>query len=291
MKVRTCLRLVGVVAVLVGMCGVATSRAEETLPASTGQKLRSPEPSQIKAGLDDARLAGRAATSVVPDINALLERGLTTGLAEAALDTLADIATAAAGDVTTAKTGLFDTTSATIAPYAQHRNVRVRQAAIKALLHTKGPTAIKAVRHALSDSDATVRRVAASGLGSMKAREAVPDLLIALEHRVGDAAVSIGQLCDPLECDNFVGHLGRQPFDVMIGGFDQILFRPTAEVSEDAKVTLVGRLAALGTPDAYRFLRDVRKRWPANGSVRVKQAIEKAMANGSSGAPTGGGAP
>jgi hypothetical protein len=60
----------------------------------------------------------------------------------------------------------------------------------------------------------------------------------------------------------------------MTGGLDQILFRPTAEVDDDAKVKLVGRVRELGTAEGNKFLRDVQARWPKGGSARVKQAID-----------------
>jgi hypothetical protein len=114
-------------------------------------------------------------------------------------------------------------------------------------------------------------------LGGIKAHDAIGDLFIALDHRVGEAAASIGQLCTPAECVQFADHLGRQPFDVMTGGFDQILFRPTNEVDDDTKIKMVGKLRELGTKEVNAFLRDVQKRWPPKGSARVKYAIDQAV--------------
>jgi hypothetical protein len=93
------------------------------------------------------------------------------------------------------------------------------------------------------------------------------------------------------------------PFDVVSSGFDQMLFRPAGEVSDDAKVKLVGRLRELGTAEANRFLRDVVARWPQSGSARVKQSIDQAVSATASspgslgdtpkppGSPSGGGTP
>ena len=64
-----------------------------------------------------------------------------------------------------------------------------------ALAKTRGPAAVKALRASLSDPDAGVRGLAATGLGSMKAKDAVGDLFVALDHKVAEAAASIGQLC------------------------------------------------------------------------------------------------
>jgi HEAT repeat protein len=227
------------------------------------QKLKSTDPGQVKSALDEVRVAGKGAASVAPEVAAVLDRGVSASLAIDVLDTLADLE--------------VDATNASILPYMQHRNVKVRQAATKALVHTKGSAAAKALRHGLSDPDGMVRGVSASGLGTLKAKDAVPDLFIALEHRVAEAAAALGQLCNAEDCEKLMTYLGRQPFDVISGGLDQILFRPTAEVSEDTKVKVIGRVRELGTPEANKFLRDVQKRWRPTDSPRVKQAIEQGV--------------
>jgi HEAT repeat protein len=231
-----------------------------SLPRGTLAKLRSSDASEIRTALDEARLSAKAALPAVPVIVDLLEKGLPFSLTESAVDTLGDIES--------------EQVSMTISSYARHRDVSIRRSAVKALVRTKGAPAVKALRAALSDDDATVRGVAATGLGSLKAKEAIGDLFVALDHRVNEAAVSIGELCGPAECESLEGRLGRVPFDVVTSGFDPILFRPPAEVSDDAKVKLIGRLRELGTAEANKFLRDAQARWPQAGSERVKRALE-----------------
>jgi HEAT repeat protein len=154
----------------------------------------------------------------------------------------------------------------------------VRRAAIKALTRTKGAAAATALERALSDGDAVVRGTAASGLGAMKAKDAVPELFVALDHRVNEAAVSIGQLCNPAQCEQLATKLGKLPFDVITGGLDQVLFRPVADVSDDAKVKVVGRIREQGTIEGNKFLKEVQKRAAAAGlSARVRQALEQAV--------------
>jgi HEAT repeat protein len=228
------------------------------------KKLKSDDPNEQKAALDEIRVAGRSASHLAGDIAHLLDQGGPKPLTEAAIETLGDLESADAAPA--------------VAAYAVHRDVKIRRLAVQTLVRTKGAAAIKALRARLSDSDAMVRGTAASGLGTLKAREAMPDLFVALDHRVGEAAASIGLLCNPKECDEFATRLGRQPFEVMTGGFDQILFRPTTEVSEDAKIKVIGRVRELGTPDANKFLRDVQKRLPKNASPRIKQAIDQSIA-------------
>src|SRR4029077_15991030 len=95
--------------------------------------------------------------------------------------------------------------------------------------------------------------------------------------RVGEAAASIGQICAPTECDKLAGKLGKLPFDVVGGGLDQVLFRPPAEINDDEKVKMVGRVRELGTPEANKFLRDVQTRWRTTWAPRIRQAIDQGV--------------
>jgi HEAT repeat protein len=243
------------------------SRSGGGMPPATVAKLKSTDLAQVRAGLDDARLSGPRAAMAVPAILALLRSGLPYPLAEAAIDTLGDI-------------GAPDAAS-TFVEYAEHRDVNVRRAAIRALAKTTSragvPIAAAALRAALSDPDAKVRATAATGLGSLKAKAAVPDLFLALDHHVYEAAVSLGELCVVADCEALVGRLGRIPFDVATTGIEPVLFRPSGEISDDVKVAIVAKLRALGTHDANKFLRAVQGRWPKGTSPKVKQEIDASV--------------
>jgi hypothetical protein len=227
------------------------------------QKLKSGEEGQVRAALDELRTEGKAAAAAAPWVGEALTRGLPAPLAEAALDTLADLEN--------------DSQAHVLAWYARHRVLPVRRAAIRALVKAKGTAAVRALRRALADEDPQVRGLAASGLGAIRAREATGELLLALDHAVPEAAASIGILCEGKECDQLVAKLGHLPFDVVTSGIEQLLVRPTNEVSDEDKVKVVGRLRELGTAESNKFLRDVVTKWPKNGSPRVKQAIEQAV--------------
>jgi HEAT repeat protein len=247
------------------------------LPADAIKRLRSGDPAQVKGALDEVRTSARAGAPAAPVIAELLEQGLTPSLTQAAIDTLGD---------TESEAG-----SRALGWYAQHRNVELRRSAVQALSHTRGPVAVKALRQALSDPDPSVRGLAATGLGSMKAKETVADLFVALDHKVAEAAASIGQLCAGNECDRLAGKLGSVPFDVVTSGLDQVLFRPPSDVSDDIKVKIVGRVRELGTGEANRFLRSVQGKWPKSWSQRVKQAIDQAVLATSGSPGTSGGDP
>jgi hypothetical protein len=233
------------------------------LPPDAVKRLKSGDPAQIKSALDDIRMSAKAGAPAVPAVVDLLRHGLPQMLTKAALETLGDTESEAASE--------------TVAWYTHDRDLALRRAAVNALARTRGPAASRALRAVLSDPDPGVRGLAATGLGLMGATEAVGDLFVALDHKVQEAAQSIGLLCAGNECDRLASELGSLPFDIVTSGLDRVLFRPASEVSDDLKVRLVGRVRELGTAEAHRFLRDVQSRWPASASQRVKQSIDQAV--------------
>jgi HEAT repeat protein len=233
-----------------------------TVPKTVGADLKSGDAAKIRTALDEIRLAGKAGggSAFVQPVVEVLQKGVTPQLAEAALDTLADLEAEPA--------------SAVIAEYAQHRNVHVRQAATKALVKTKGAAAVKALVRSLSDQDPVVRGVAANGLGQMKAKAAIPDLFLALDHHVNEASVSIGMLCAAQECEQLGSRIGKIPFDVVSAAVEQALFRP--DLPDDTKIKLIGRIRELGTNEANKFLRESAKK-ASQAPARVKQSLDQAV--------------
>lgn len=255
---------------------VADAPVVVPLPPDAIKRLKSGDPAQIKSALDDVRMSAKAGAPAVPVIAEALERGLSPALTQAALDAIGDTESEAGSEA--------------VSWYTRDRNAAIRRSAVQVLARTRGPAAVKALRASLSDPDPGVRGLAATGLGSMKARDAVGDLFTALDHKIAEAAASIGQLCAGDECDRLGGKLGSVPFDVVTGGLDQMLFRPATEVSDDIKIKIVGRVRELGTGEANRFLRDVQGKWPKSWSARVRQAIDQAvLATAASPGASGGG--
>jgi hypothetical protein len=207
-----------------------------------------------------ARIAEEDLTDAAPLLAGLLGRGGSPKILEEAMKT--------AGKLKLAEL------SAAVAPYTRHRADDIRRAAVRTLIKTGGPVAVTTLRQALRSADAAVRGTAATGLGTLGARDALPDLFTAFDRGVGEAGASIGQICVPEECEKYAERTGRIAFDVMVSGFDQILFRPAAQVPDEAKLRLVGRLRELGTPEAGKFLADVSERWPKEWSTKIKQALD-----------------
>ena len=249
------------------------------LPADAIKRLKSGDLAQVKSALDDVRVSARAGAPAVPAIADLLKQGLPPELGQSAIETLGETTSEGASEV--------------LGWYAHHRNVALRRAAVEALGTTRGANPIQTLRAALSDTDQSVRGHPATALADMKAKEAVGDLFVALDHKVEEAAASIGELCEPADCERLAGKLGNVPFDVMTGGLDQVLLRGTKDVDDETKIKIVGRIRELGTAEANQFLKDVQIKWPAKTSPRVKQAIDQAVmaTSGSPGSSTPGGAP
>jgi HEAT repeat protein len=234
--------------------------------AALTEKLKSSDPADVQAALGQAKAAGKGARPLAPVIEELLRRGPQTEVAGLALQALGEVGAEASAPA--------------IVPYCHHRNPELRKQALAALSRTGGTDAAATVRAALSDPDRGVRGVAASGLGPLKAKDAVVDLFAALDHDIGEAASSLGQLCTPADCDRLTAKLSTLGLDVMTSAFDAILFRPTTDIPEDTKIHVIERVRDLHTEEASKYLRDVQSRWPPAESARVRQALDQAVRQG-----------
>jgi hypothetical protein len=237
------------------------------LPADAIKRLKSADAAQVQGALDDVRMSGRDGAPAAKTIVDVLDRGLSPALTLAAIETLGDTQSPAADEA--------------LAWYARHRDVGIRRAAITALGKLRGAVPAHALRGALSDPDEGVRGLAATEIGGLEGntqvKETVGDLFLALDHKVEEAAASIGQLCEPADCKKLAGKLGVVPFDVMAGALDQVLLRPPKDIDEATKVDIIDRVRELGTADVHQFLQDLQSKWPPKGSARVKATIDQAV--------------
>jgi HEAT repeat protein len=229
-----------------------------------GDALKSSDAARIESTLATIRVAGKdgGGKQFVPAIVARLKAGLPRELVKKALDTLSDLedpAGSEAGEM-----------------YLAHRDPDVRAAAVRCLGGSKGPSATKALRRALSDPDGRIHALAATLLGNVKANETIPDLIVALDKGVNEAAVSIGMLCDPkTSCDALLDRLKTKPFDVISSGLHQELARK--DVPDDVKKKVITAVRELASQKAREFLIEVKNAWPKDGSKPVLEALEKAI--------------
>lgn len=232
--------------------------------ADVGARLRSGDPTALVAVLDEVRATGKDARAAAPAVVELLERGSVPSVQLAALSALEELEHEPAGPV--------------LASYARHRDVKIRRSAVRALGRTRSPSSEASLRRSLGDPDADVRASAALGLGQVGSDRALPDLGLALDHGVAEAAVSLGRLCRGDACAALGDLLGKQPFDVATSAIEPALFRPATEVPDPVKIALVERVRGLKTQGAARWLSDVEARAKDVKGVtpKVRAALKEA---------------
>ncbi len=224
--------------------------------------LESGDEAQVMGALDTiAKSGGDPVGATLVEV--LLSRGASVAVLSKAIETLGILAQPGSG--------------AALAPYAQHRTPELRRAALRALIATKSPLAGDVLRKALHGSDASVRAIAARGLGTLNVRAAVPELFSVLPKDVAEAAESLGMLCVAAECEKFMGLLGKLRFEVMESGMVPLLLRPQADVSDDIKLKLIERLRRMATKPANDLIQSALTKFPPDGSPKVKQGLERAL--------------
>lgn len=261
--------------VLSGLFGTGEAHAERAkAPVSASRAeidrlaraLDSGSEAEKLATLDElGRQTGANAAPAAVVVSDLLKHGASAAVLTRALEVLGKLAQ--------------PSSSAAVAPYARHRMTEVRLAAARALAGTGGPDAITALRALLHGDDRAARGLAASGLATLKAKDAVPDLFAVLAKDVPEAAEAIGQLCAPADCTKFSDYLGKLPFDLVESGLSPILLRPETEVPAELKLEVLERLRKLQTDEARKFVQTVRASYPERGNAWVKYGLDQAVEN------------
>jgi hypothetical protein len=277
--VISCLALLGVLA-------AGQAAAEKPKPPAAGVSraelerlkgvLESGSEAEKLAALDAlGGMVGPSAPQAALRVNELLARGASVAVLVRALDVEGKLAQSAS--------------SSSVAPYARHRISEVRVAATKALAGTGGAEAVSVLKATLRGGDRASRGFAASGLATLKAKDAVPDLFAVLAKDVPEAAGAIGELCAPADCSKFVDYLGKLPFDLMQTGLSPLLLRPEREVTPEFKLDVLEKLRKLQTDDAHTFLETLRALYPKDGNEWVKYGLEQAVGNKPAVPPAGKG--
>jgi hypothetical protein len=223
--------------------------------------LESGAEADISAALGEIAALGPGGASVAPLVDALLASGANGTVLVKALETESALAVPAS--------------SSAVAPYVSHRKPDIRRAAAKALAKTGGPVAIAALRRALSGADPQVRGIAAAGLGTLGATEAVDDLFAVLAHDTAEAAVSIAQLCSPEQCDRLMALVGKLKFDVLEASFVPLLLRPT--LPDANKLRYIDRLRRLATKPAAAVLQTTLAQIPPDQNPTLRAALQTAL--------------
>jgi HEAT repeat protein len=237
---------------------------KSAVPEAWLTQLRSSDEAQLKSAFDEVRAAGESGAAAAPAVTDALLQGLPPALAEAGLATLTEVSAAAGVPA--------------FVLYMHHRQSSVRRAAARGLAKAGGPEAVAALQRLLRDGDAGVRGLAATGLGALRAREAVPDLVLALERRVPEAAVALGRSCEGAACDGLLAHTGTVPFSIIGPGLEALVLRPAAEVDEPRKLRVVSAVRELGTHEGHELLKRLAAALGNNASPALSQALREAIA-------------
>jgi HEAT repeat protein len=275
MGVSSILRKAAVAAMLAVVPGAAPSdgHAKPSRPltqkAQRALALGATDEATLLGALTEASLHPAAWREQVPAIERLVTRGAPPAVTRAAIAALGAIGR--------------PSSSAALRPYLRHRDAELHEAAARALARTGGADAIDALREGLRSPFSAARGLSAVGLGELGAASAVPELFLALDKGVAEAATAIGALCSPAECSQLIDKLGPRTLPVIMGGLDAVFFR-ARPLSDDALVAVIAQLRAIGALDVDRYLASVGERW--RGSVRVRLALS-AVAAASPAAPGG----
>lgn len=217
----------------------------------------------ILATLSELRDLGKAGAAAAPLVDALLARGANGTVLLAALETEAELGVPASSDA--------------VAPYVAHRKTELRQAAATTLASTGGASAVAALRRALGGPDPAVRGIAATGLGTLGAKESVEDLFTVLAHETPQAALSIALLCSPEQCDRLMALVGKLKFEALEPAFVPLLLRPASDLPEANKLRYVERLRVLATRPAAAVLQAALTRLPKDESPALRVALQNAL--------------
>jgi hypothetical protein len=134
----------------------------------------------------------------------------------------------------------------------RHVRAEVRARAAVALGPVRSPRVSRALTVALGDREALVRAAAARSLATAGLRDAVDDLVLAVERGNDAAAAAVGVLGDASHAERLAGLVGRMPLAVLLPGIRAFLTR--RDLPERAKIGIVDRLGGLATPEVKDFL-------------------------------------
>jgi HEAT repeat protein len=248
---------------------VGPARAADIAPYMQLQDAPEGELIGLLDRVANARTSGETRAAAALAVAKLLERGHTDAVTDRALETLGTLGAPQGGRV--------------LAQFTHHRRPAARAHAFAALGKVAGSD--QALRHrvanGLRDNWPSVRGAAARALEVLKAREATPILLLAVGRGVPEAAVTLGAIGEPSSLEGFTAHLGKQPLEVMLSGYDRWLSRP--DLDEKAKLGIIARLEDIAGPVVLRFVSGLGRRPQLSPAVRQAAAaatlrIGKALA-------------
>lgn len=232
---------------------VATQQNEEY--KSLIADLASADPEKVIFAVQMLGATGNP--DAAPHLIELLKLGPRNDITNMAIETLGALANTIAID--------------TLLQYLEHRRSDARVAAIFALESFSSPIIKTALEKKLRDSNPQVRSTAALALSTKGDAESVPQLFLAFERGVNDAAISIGRLGNAQDAIQLTKHLGQLNVSVLLPGFKEFILGNN--IDEKTKVQLLNILFDLAGPDVRQF------------AIQMKAIINSNNANSESNDP------
>jgi hypothetical protein len=214
---------------------------------------------QVESGIQNIGMHGEAAG--VKPLADRIRRGLPADLLELSIMTLLALGQPSAGPV------LFD--------LAMHRRPKIRALAIEAIAAIKPPGAEGVLVSALSDNNAEVRAKAAVGLGEIEAVGSMETLFRALDRGVLEASEAIGKVITANRVTDLLGYLNKLPLHSLGPALITVLGR--ADVATKAKLTIVGRLEEMATPEVKNHLVDFLAKYGETAPKALVRAVRNTI--------------
>lgn len=159
--------------------------------------------------------------------------------------------------------------------YMHHRRPKVRIIAVNAIAEIKDKRVAEALKTALRDSDANVRKAAAYALGRYGDKSAIDILFKAFDRNVPEAAIAIGQIGDLDAMERLSGYLGKAPLDLLKPGFAEFLGRDDFPIK--GKIAIVDKLMELAGPEVKEFLKQYAAGLSENAPLKLRQKVQEAI--------------
>jgi HEAT repeat protein len=222
-------------------------------------KLKSENQSEVLEAIAKlGELAEPGGAQVLVD---LLEKGPKDKVTEAALDALGAISNPDSIPI--------------LIEYMQHRRPKVRIIAINAIAEIKDKRVSEALKTALSDSDANVRKAAAYAIGRYGDTSAIDILFKAFDRNVPEAAIAIGQIGGEDAMERLAGYLGKAPLDLLKPGLAEFLNREN--FSMKGKIAIIDKLMELAGPEVKEFLKQYAAGLSEDAPLKLRQKVQEAI--------------
>jgi HEAT repeat protein len=249
----------------VAVCDTADAKKKKKKPKLSAEAkdaakmLESEDASTVLEGV--TKLGDLAEPGGAVALIDLLETGPKDKITEAALDALGAISSSVAIPI--------------LIEYMNHRRPKVRIIAINAIAEIKDKRVSEALKMALKDSDANVRKAAAYALGRYGDKSAIDILFKAFDRNVPEAAIAIGQIGDVDAMERLSGYMGKAPLDLLKPGLAEFLNREDFPVK--GKITIVDKLMELAGPEVKEFLKQYAAGLSEDAPLKLRQKVQEAI--------------